>query len=79
LVIKKIIRTTTVPESLKILLKGQLKYISQNGYELVGVSSDKPELIEVSLQEGIRVKKVDMTRQITPLRDFISLINMYKV
>jgi len=79
LVTKKIIRTTTVPESLKILLKGQLKYINQNGYELVGVSSDKPELIEVSQQEGIRVQKVNMTRQITPLRDFISLINMYKV
>ena len=79
MVTKKIIRTTTVPESLKILLKGQLKYINQNGYELVGVSSDKPELIEVSQQEGIRVQKVNMTRQITPLRDFISLINMYKV
>jgi len=35
----KLIRITTVPQSLRGLLKGQLKFMSENGYEVIGVSS----------------------------------------
>jgi len=35
----KLIRITTVPISLKTLLKGQHRFMSQNGFEVIGVSS----------------------------------------
>lgn len=73
----KIIRITTVPISLKILLKGQLKYMSQF-FEVVGVSSAGEDLEIVKVREGIRVEALEMSRQITPLQDFISLIKMIR-
>ena len=75
----KLIRITTVPISLKILLKGQLNYINQNGYDVIGISSEGLDLSEVAKQEGIRVEKINMSRQITPIKDIISLIKMYKI
>ena len=74
---KKIIRITTIPASLKTLLKGQLKYVSQNGYNIIGVSSEGKELKEVSVNEGVRVVSLNMSRKITPLKDLISLWNLY--
>ena len=74
---KKIIRITTIPASLKTLLKGQLKYVSQNGYNIVGVSSEGKELKEVALNEGVRVVRLNMTRIISPIKDVISLINLF--
>lgn len=73
----KIIRITTVPSSLKVLLKGQLKFINNNGYEVVGISSAGKELNEVSNDEGIRTLELNMTRTISPFKDFISLIKMF--
>ena len=73
----KIIRITTVPTSLKILLKGQLKYVNQNGYKIIGVSSNGKELFEVAENEGIDVIPINMTRKISPLKDLISLIRLY--
>jgi len=35
----KLIRITTIPLSLKVLLWGQLKFMSENGFEVIGVSN----------------------------------------
>ena len=75
----KIIRITTVPLSLKILLKGQLKFINNNRYEVIGISSGGKELYEVSTDEGIRIIELNMTRTISPFKDLISLIKMFIV
>lgn len=72
---KKILRITTVPISLKILLKEQLKYMNKY-FEVVGVSSEGDELRDVESDEGIRVVELDMSRKITPFKDFISLFKM---
>lgn len=75
----KIIRITTVPESLASLLKGQLKFMSDH-FEIVGVSSfGNGRLDEVALKEGIRVVPVEMTRQITPINDLRSAWRLYKL
>jgi len=71
----KLIRITTVPISLKILLKGQLSFMNKF-FDVVAVSSKGKELDEVKNQEGVKIKAIDMTRQITPLQDLISLIKM---
>ena len=71
----KLIRITTVPISLKILLKNQLKFMNQY-FDVIGVSSRGKELGEVEKDEGIRTIELDMSREITPVRDLISLIKM---
>ena len=73
----KLIRITTIPLSLKVLLKGQLGFMSEE-FELVGVSSPGEDLEEVHQNEGIRVEAIEMTRQITPVQDLISLWKLYR-
>ena len=76
---KKIIRITTVPVSLKGLLKGQLNYINKF-YNVIGVSSnDNGVLQTVAEQENIRVIPVELTRKITPIQDLKSLWVLYCV
>lgn len=75
---KKIIRITTVPISLSGLLKGQSKFMSQY-YEVVGVSSDAEKLKIVGKQEGIRVIPIELTRKITPIKDVVALIKLWRV
>lgn len=72
---KKIIRTSTVPVSLKSLLKGQLRMLSKH-YEVIGVSSHGEALEQLVEQEGIEVRAVNMERKISIFKDFISLCRM---
>ncbi len=71
----KLIRITTVPISLKLLLKDQLKYMNQY-FDVISVSSFGAELQEVEESQGVRVKAIEMSRQITPLKDLLSLYEM---
>lgn len=75
---KKIIRVTTVPISLKFLLKDQLKFMSRH-YEIVAVSSEGKELSDVARDEGVQTVPLNMSRQFTPLRDLVSLIKMIRL
>lgn len=75
----KLIRVTTVPISLKVLLKGQLKFMSQNGFEMIGISSSGDELEEVNRDENISTIAVNMTRTISPFQDLISVWKLYKI
>jgi glycosyltransferase involved in cell wall biosynthesis len=75
----KILRVTTVPISLKLLLKGQHRYMTQNGLEVIGVASIGKELYEVQETEGIRVVALNMTRTIAPFKDLVSLWHMYQL
>jgi len=75
---KKIVRITTIPGSLKVLLKEQLRFIN-NHYEVIGISSEGSSLDDVSRNEGIRTIPVNMTRTITPLKDLKALYQLYRV
>ena len=72
---KKLIRITTVPISLKLLLKEQLKYMNQF-LDVIAVSSAGKELQEVEKSQGVRVQAIEMSREITPLKDLVSLFKM---
>ena len=74
---KKLIRITTVPLSLKVLLKGQLRFMASNGFDVKGVSSEGEELREVHENEGIAVEAINMSRKITPFQDLKSLWEMW--
>lgn len=72
----KLIKTSTVPESLNVLLKGQLKYLNQY-FNVVAVSGESSHLQEVKNREGTEIFPIEMQRKISPLQDFISLIKLY--
>jgi glycosyltransferase involved in cell wall biosynthesis len=75
--IRKLIRITTVPISLDKLLSGQLGYMNQF-YTLIGVSSEKEYLERVGKKENIEVEAIEMTRQITPIQDLVSVYKLYR-
>lgn len=75
----KLIRITTVPISLQTLLKGQHRFMSENGFKVIGVSSKGKELEEVRNIENISVVELEMTRVISPIKDLRSLWNFYKL
>src|SRR5918998_895970 len=74
----KLIRITTVPISLKVLLKRQLHFMS-SFFEVLAVSSPGPVLEEVHQQEGVRTAPVLMTRSITPLQDLKAIRQLYRL
>lgn len=74
----KIIRATTVPQSLNAFCKGMLKELSEK-YEVVGVSSPGEALEEVASREGVRVIAVPMERHISLTKDLKSLLKMIRV
>lgn len=74
----KLIRVTTVPMALKVLLRGQMKYMASQGFEVIMVSADGKELEDVKAYEGVRHECIHMTRQITPLADLKSLWKLYR-
>lgn len=75
---KKLFRITTVPMSLKLLLAGQLKYMSEF-YDVTAVSSAGADLEEVEKKQGVRTVALEMSRRITPCRDLISILKMVRL
>ena len=66
-----------MPISFKVLLKGQLRFMTSNGFDVKGVSSEGEELREVRENEGIAVEAITMSRKITPFQDLKSLWEMW--
>lgn len=75
---KKVLRIATVPLSLDLLLKGQLRMLNEE-YEVVAVSSPGKELEKVAGREGVRTVAVGMERRISLLKDLVSLCRLIKV
>lgn len=70
---RKLLRITTISDSLFGLLKGQLNFFNHY-YDVVGVASGNKCLTSVALREGVRVIDVPMRREINLLFDVQSLI-----
>ena len=75
---KKIIRASTVPESLDTFCRGILNELS-NEYEVVAVSSPGDALDRVKQREGVRTIAVTMERHISLISDLKSLWKMWRV
>jgi glycosyltransferase involved in cell wall biosynthesis len=73
----KLIRVTTVPISLKLLLAGQMKYMKEAGWDVLMVSADGKEINEIEKGEGCTHYTVPFTRKITPLHDIVCLWKLY--
>ena len=77
----KVIKITTVPLSLKLLLTDQMKYMKSNGWDVLMVSSDGKEVNELVKREGCRHHVIPFTRKMTPFRDLYCiwlLIRLFK-
>lgn len=75
---KKIIRATTVPQSLDGFCKGILKELSAK-YEVIALSSPGEPLDRVREREGVRTIAVPMERHISLMKDLKALLTMIKV
>ena len=75
----KLIRITTIPGSLRGLLRGQLRFMSENGFEVIAISSSGKALQDVEKNEGVRTYAVEMSRRISPLNDLKSVWQLYKI
>lgn len=75
----KIIRITTVPISLKLLLSGQMKFMKDAGWEVIMVSADGKEINEVVKKEGCPHVVIPFTRKITPFHDLSCLWQLYNL
>src|SRR5665647_1907606 len=76
---KTLIRITTVPLALKALLPGQPLFMKQNGFNVIMISADGPQLKEVIEREQCEHIIVPMTRTISPLKDFSCLIQLIRI
>lgn len=75
---KKLIRVSTVPLSLYLLLEGQLKFLNQE-FDVLGVSSPGEYLEMVKEREGIRVFPIEIKRHISPISDIVSLYKLFRL
>ena len=74
----KLVRITTVPISLNLLLRGQLQFMRENGMAVYTASADGPEIKEMTEREGVPHRMVHMTRKITPFSDSRAVYAMYR-
>lgn len=74
----RLLRITTVPISLQLLLRGQPQFFMQYGFDVLTVSADGPEVSDIKAA-GIQHQVVPMTRQITPVKDLLCLILLIRI
>lgn len=74
---QKLIRVTTIPLSLNILLKGQLSYLN-NYYSILAVSSSGKDLDEVRNREKVPTVAIEMERGINVYKDIKSFWHLYR-
>lgn len=78
-IMTKILRITTVQESLESLLKGQLRFFKNQGYDLSMASAitayDRIKALEE--EEGCKHYELPLTRKITPVKDLVAIWKTY--
>lgn len=72
----KLVRITTIPASMQVLLRGQLRFMQSKGFEVYAVSADGKEVEALKKQEGVPHKVVPFTRVISPIQDLKCLIQL---
>lgn len=75
-VLIKLIRTSTVPVSLNILLRGQLEFLNEY-YKVIAVSGAGKDLTEVKERENVDVYSIPMQRNISLFKDWKSFFKLY--
>ena len=74
-----LIRITTIPLALNILLSDQMKYMKNQGYEVIMISSDGKEIPQLIDREECPHLSVPFTRKISPLEDLKCLFQLIRI
>jgi glycosyltransferase involved in cell wall biosynthesis len=74
----RLVRITTVPISLKLLLSGQIPFFQAQGFDVLAVSADGKEVADLKA-DGIQHCVVPMSRKITPVQDLVSLYRLIRL
>ncbi|HEY3804356.1 MAG TPA: glycosyltransferase family 4 protein [Kofleriaceae bacterium] len=75
----KLVYLVTVPATANVLLRGQLAYMRERGFDVTVVSAPGPELDTVARREGVRTVAVPMEREIAPRADAVALARVTRV
>ena len=75
----RLLRITTIPLSLHLLITGQMRYMREKGFDVLTASADGPEREAVMQAEGCPHHIVPMTRAITPLQDLRCLWQLIRL
>ena len=73
----KLLHITTVPGTLNFF-RGQVGYMKTKGFEVHALSSPGEGLEQFGEREHIAVCSVEMPRRITPLKDLVALLSLWK-
>ncbi len=74
-----LMRITTIPASMQVLLRGQVRFMGSNGFNVVMVSSDGAEVEALKQQEGAPHYVIPFTRTISPFKDLKCLIMLTRL
>ncbi len=72
----RLVYLVTHPVSADVLLRGQLGYLRERGFDVTVVTSPGPELERVAAREGVRTVAVAMARPIRPREDARALVEV---
>lgn len=74
----RIARISTVPFFVVAQLKQQIAALGAQGAKVAVVASDEPEMALLQGLEGVRCVPIDIPRSISPWRDLLALIRLYR-
>ncbi len=72
-----LLRIATVPISINILLRDQLKFMRENGFEVHTATAAGADSLEFVEREGVVHHSIPMTRVISPLQDLVALVKLF--
>jgi glycosyltransferase involved in cell wall biosynthesis len=73
----RVVQVTTVDLAVRFLLRDEIFYLQREGWDVEAICSDGPWVPEIRAS-GIRVHTIRMYRAITPLRDLVALLRLYR-
>lgn len=75
---RRLLHVVTVSDSL-LFFDGQLAFMRDHGYDISVVVSPGPGIDEFARREGVDVYPIEMARRVTPVRDALSLHELYRL
>jgi glycosyltransferase involved in cell wall biosynthesis len=73
----QLIYLTTIPATLNVLVRGEMVFMKNKGFQVEAVSSPGVHLNELAVEEEIPIHEVNIARRISPLKDLLALIRLW--
>jgi glycosyltransferase involved in cell wall biosynthesis len=78
-VMPRLVYITTIAHTANLFLQEQLSFMRERGFDVVVISAPGDELRVIREREGVITVPVPMEREISPLKDLVSLVRLYTV